>query len=86
MGPAGRALVERDWEQMGRCVGGCRSGDGGVGTMVAGAGRYCWVVSAVLVSVAKVAAKIDKGFVGVGFSAPFLAAGNIEHASALMMF
>ncbi len=39
-------------------------------------------VSVVLVSVAEVAAKIDKGFVGVGFSAPF-AAGDIEHAGGV---
>jgi hypothetical protein len=50
--------------------------------MVASARGCGLAVSAVLVSVAEVAAKKDKGFVGVGFSAPF-AAGDIKYAGGV---
>jgi hypothetical protein len=57
-------------------VGGGGSGDGGVDTVLNGAGGCGLAVSAVLVGVAEVAAKIDKGFVGVRFPLAFAAGDN----------
>ena len=59
--------------------GGSGSGDCGVGAVVTGASGSGLAVTAVLVGIAEITAKMDEGFGSVGFTAPFVA-GDVEHA------